>query len=178
MGTNKASLEIDGLPMAQRCAEALNEAGVTDVISVGGSLGASNRWGMAHIPDLWPGEGPLGGIITALEHLDVELLVVLPCDLIAPTPLSIVELINSIDGSDAVVPLVDDREQWLTSVWHRRSLDHLRTEFRGGVRSIRRAARALQMVHPIVATGINGPGPFDDADTPADFQQLRPRSPR
>ena len=38
--------------------------------------------GVDPLPDEWPGEGPLGGIITALRAVDAEVVAVLACDLV------------------------------------------------------------------------------------------------
>ncbi len=175
MGTNKALVEIDGVKMAQRCVNALTEAGVSSVINVGGPPGVDWGLGASHVPDMWPGEGPLGGIITAMNHLVEELLVVVPCDLIAPSPSAISDLVEALGSGDLAVPVVGGREQWHTSVWRRESLDHLISEFRSGVRSIHRAADGLEVVRPAVPVGTGSAGPFDDADTPAELDRWRRR---
>ena len=47
MGRDKASLEIDGRPMAARVADALLEAGAAEVFCVGGAVGRSGPPGRA-----------------------------------------------------------------------------------------------------------------------------------
>ena len=69
MGEPKALVEVDGVPMALRVAAALRAAGASDVVLVGGDPAWSAVLGLKQVPDRWPGEGPLGGLATAL--LDV-----------------------------------------------------------------------------------------------------------
>ena len=67
MGRDKATLVLDGRPLAVRVADELAAAGALRVEAVGGDAEALVRAGLVHRPDRWPGEGPLGGIVTSLE---------------------------------------------------------------------------------------------------------------
>lgn len=68
MGRDKALLAVDGVPMARRAADALVAAGVPvgAVVLVGGSPAWAEELGLRWTPDRWPGEGPLGGLATAV----------------------------------------------------------------------------------------------------------------
>src|SRR5687768_5401850 len=83
MGADKALVEGDGLAMARRAADALWAAGATEVMAVGGDAQALGRLSLEVVRDLHPGEGPLGGILTALAATDEDVVVVLACDLVA-----------------------------------------------------------------------------------------------
>src|SRR6267378_1710525 len=64
-GQDKALVEFDGKPMLARMVELLwGVAKSTKVVAV---CGKYERFGVELVEDRWPGEGPLGGIITALE---------------------------------------------------------------------------------------------------------------
>jgi len=66
MGTDKASLEVDGVPLLERIARiAVSLELPTQVVGR---------------EDSWPGQGPLGGLHTALTHADGPVLA-LACDL-------------------------------------------------------------------------------------------------
>ncbi|MFP7232192.1 molybdenum cofactor guanylyltransferase [Bacillus subtilis] len=74
-------------------------------------------------PDVEPfqGMGPLAGIYTAFKKTDGDLYTVLSCD----TPLiqrrTMLELKRLMtDGTDAVVPVSDGREQPLIAIYHKR----------------------------------------------------------
>lgn len=70
MGADKALIEINGMAMAARATLALQSAGLDEVIVVGGDADRLSDLGLTVVPDLYPGRGPLGGIITALVALD------------------------------------------------------------------------------------------------------------
>src|SRR6266404_1572939 len=64
-GRDKALVEVDGKPMLARMIELLRGAAKEGkVVAVRGRYEA---FGVEIVEDRWPGEGPLGGIITALE---------------------------------------------------------------------------------------------------------------
>lgn len=68
MGRPKALVAVDGVPMASRAASAVVCAGVAAdaVVLVGGDPAWAEALDLRWVPDRWPGEGPLGGIATAL----------------------------------------------------------------------------------------------------------------
>ncbi len=81
MGADKALIELDGVPMAERVARVLEDAGCDPVVFVGGDPALADL-GRRQVPDRWPGEGPVGGVITALEALETaRTVVVTACDL-------------------------------------------------------------------------------------------------
>lgn len=66
MGGPKHRLVVGGRELAGRVAEALRDAGCRPVVQVGS---VDPTPGYPSVADRWPGEGPVGGIITALAHL-------------------------------------------------------------------------------------------------------------
>ena len=64
MGTDKALLEIDGVPLAERVAGVLEAAGCAPVVFVGGEPLGARATGRPFVPDRSPGAGPVGGVIT------------------------------------------------------------------------------------------------------------------
>jgi molybdopterin-guanine dinucleotide biosynthesis protein A len=83
MGRDKALLEVGGRPMAQSVLDALEAAGVDPLFVVGGDARRLSVLGATVLADLFPGQGPLGGVLTALRHVGdtAELLLVAACDL-------------------------------------------------------------------------------------------------
>src|SRR5580693_7502601 len=66
MGRDKALLPFREGALAQSVARVVGEA--ADSATLIGKRGRYGALGYAVIPDLHPGEGPLGGILTALSH--------------------------------------------------------------------------------------------------------------
>lgn len=81
MGRDKALLAIDGVPMAERVARTLDGAGCRPVWLVGGDAGRLGLLGRRLLPDVAPGAGPVGGVITALRAAPSGVLVS-ACDLV------------------------------------------------------------------------------------------------
>lgn len=83
LGTDKAAVLVDGVPLAVAVGRVARAAGAVSVVGVGprspvaAALAAD---GMAVLDDRWPGEGPAAGVATALLRASTELLVVLGCD--------------------------------------------------------------------------------------------------
>jgi molybdopterin-guanine dinucleotide biosynthesis protein A len=167
MGRDKALVEIDGRPMAVRVADALEGAGAAEVFCVGGDAALAS-YGVRLLADDYPGEGPLGGLVTALRHAAHDLVVVLACDLLDPSSATVRRLVGEARDRHrraAVVPVIAERPQWLHGAWWRDScLEPLRTAFDDGERSIHGAAAVLDVRF------VDDPGPgFEDADAPEDL---------
>jgi molybdopterin-guanine dinucleotide biosynthesis protein A len=64
-GRDKALVEVGGTPMLGRMSELVRR--VTGQIKIVAAPGKYEAFGVEIVEDRWSGEGPLGGIITALE---------------------------------------------------------------------------------------------------------------
>jgi molybdopterin-guanine dinucleotide biosynthesis protein A len=64
-GRDKALVEVGGIPMIARMIEVVRS--VTRHMKIVTAPGKYEAFGLEIVEDQWPGEGPLGGIITALE---------------------------------------------------------------------------------------------------------------
>jgi molybdopterin-guanine dinucleotide biosynthesis protein A len=146
MGRDKALIEVSGRALACIAADALAAAGADDVCVVGGDAGALEALGLRVVPDGWPGEGPLGGLLTALENAAHDTVVVLACDLPGVTAEAVRALVAALEDHDGAVPVVAGRAQHLVAAWHRdQVLGPLRDAFVGGERAIWRACDALRV---------------------------------
>jgi molybdopterin-guanine dinucleotide biosynthesis protein A len=144
MGRDKAFIEIDGQAMVLIAQRALLEAGASRAVTIGGDVSALANLGLETLPDTAPGEGPLGGIIDALENSDDHVVVVLACDHPNVNKDLVRLLVDSIAENDAAVPVVDGVPQPLAAAYARRSLPWLRAAFEAGERSPRSALRELR----------------------------------
>jgi molybdopterin-guanine dinucleotide biosynthesis protein A/rhodanese-related sulfurtransferase len=167
MGRDKASLPIDGRPMAERVAIALRDAGAAEVFAVGEFPGSATV-DLAVVADDQPGAGPLGGVRTALAAAQHELVVVLACDLRDPSLAAIAALVraaNRAPEASLVVPVVEGREQWLHAAWRRSGRAALDAAWAAGHRSLHAAAAHVERVVRYGAP----PAGLRDADRPADL---------
>jgi len=173
MGRDKALLPLHGRPLAARVADVLTRAGAVTVEAVGGDAVGLAAVGLRHRPDRWPGEGPLGGLVTALMAPGTaDVAAVLACDLVDPDPTAIAAVVAARAATDAdvAVPVVGGREQWVHAAWHRRSAGVLGDVFAAGERSLAGAVLGLR----VVAVDDLPDGALRDADRPGDL----PAAPR
>ncbi len=165
MGRPKAFIEVEGQTMLDRAVAALMDAATDPIIVVGGDQEAIEASGHRFVPDEYPGEGPLGGIISALGAVDTDLVVVLACDLLDPSPTAVIRLLASLGAGDVAVPVVDGRAQWLHAAWRRSAESTLRAAFSRGERAPRSALDGLVTVEVFDGS----PSWYQDADTPSDL---------
>jgi molybdopterin-guanine dinucleotide biosynthesis protein A len=177
MGRDKALLPVAGAPMAARVAACLSAAGAVRVTCVGGDLAGLTAAGLEVAPDQAPGEGPLGGLLSALDRAREPIVVVLACDLVAPDPAAVAAVVRALSdqpGAEAAMPVVAGRRQVLHAAWRRSARVALRQSWDAGERSVRRAVASLPVVE---AVGLD-PRSQADADLPTDLPaSLRPAEP-
>lgn len=173
MGTPKATLLVDGRPMAERVAEAARAAGATGVAAVGRPVE-----GLEHLVEDSPGSGPLGAVLAALRWGAGEVVLVLGCDLVAPSApamAGVVEVLGTHPDVEVVVPVVAGREQWLHGAWRSGPgvVGALADAWEAGERSVHAAAARL-VVH---RWPVPDEGPYRDADRPEELPRGWARGP-
>ncbi|MBM3638284.1 MAG: molybdenum cofactor guanylyltransferase [Actinobacteria bacterium] len=171
MGEDKATFQVDGVSMAERVARAAKEAGASEVLFVGGSSalvkGMSGTWKK----DSWPGEGPLGGLITALKSASHDSVVVLSCDMPFITASVISSLVNALSDAQASVGRTD-RLNWLCAAWSKdECLSTLQSVWKRNERAMHRAAVLLDVAEvPVPAVAVRNINSPEDL-APADAQE-------
>lgn len=169
MGTDKALLELDGETLIERGVRTLS-AVCADVWILGGTLDL-DRFGQV-LPDRLPGAGPLGGIVTALEHTATEQNVILAVDMpfLTSDVLQTLRGAAARSGSPAVIAVSAGRPQPLCGVYAKRLLPVLRQELdagRGKIMSALLAAGHLEEVH------FADEKPFRNLNTPEELALAR-----
>lgn len=144
MGEPKALVEVDGRTMAGRAADALAEAGASAVVLVGGDPAWAAALGLGHLADRWPGEGPLGGLATAVldapgtEFVGDPVVVVAACDQpwLDPTPIAalVAVLVERPQAGAAAPRTHDGRLHPFPSAWRARTGRRLATLVNTGSR--------------------------------------------
>lgn len=164
MGRDKALLPFNGSTLAQSVAEAVRAAAGTVIL-----VGKPACDGLlSYVPDLYPGEGPLGGILSALEHSRADWNLIAACDMPRLSTGFLEQLLDAAEscGGDALVP-AGPSGHWepLCAVYHRSSLQGLYAAFARGIRKI---AVALQEVRT-VTWPVSEVAYFQNVNTPEDW---------
>jgi molybdopterin-guanine dinucleotide biosynthesis protein A len=154
MGRDKAFLEVDGVPLVLRVADALEAAGAAEVLTVGGDRSALVALGLDARADPRQGDGPLGGLLTALELASHDRVVVLATDLAFVTGAVVAALVAGLDRDPspdvAAARAADTPEaaiEPLCAAWRRRRCAaHLGAAHAAGERAVHRAMAGLAVV--------------------------------
>ena len=175
MGTDKAFLEVEGQRLVDHAIDALRDA--AQLLVVGGTdprlEDAAAAAGAVHIADRWPGEGPLGAVVTALGHARHPVTVILPCDLpgIWPQDVALLvravhEAMESIDEETPVAAVfVDHRRHYLPLAISTGAAALVESLFAEGQRSV---ASLLDQTAVIEIPA--PPSAVADIDSPDDLQ--------
>ena len=167
MGTDKATFEVDGIAMAERVGNAAREAGAAEVLLVGSTQAKAKKLTGTWKKDAYPGEGPLGGVITALRGASHKNVVVLSCDMPFLTPAVVTSLVRGLADAQAAVGRTD-RLNWLCAAWDTEEcLKTLESVWKRKERAVHRAAVLLDVIEvpvPAVAVrNINSPADLEPA---------------
>ncbi len=167
MGTDKALLAVDGQPMVLRVVAALRAAGVADVHTVGGDRAALAALGLAAHDDPRQGEGPLAGLLTALDVADHDIVVVLATDLAWIDAATISALVEAAAENATAAVARAERLEPLCAAWPvSRCRAQLRAAYDSGERAVHRALAPLDAVEVAVP-----PAVVANANTPADLRR-------
>jgi molybdenum cofactor guanylyltransferase len=148
-GRDKALVEFAGKPMLARMIELMRS--FAQDVRIVSAPGKYTDFKAEIVQDRWPGEGPLGGIVTALlhtqEHEPVsEWNVILSCDM----PFLTVDWMKFLaeraakSAAEVVVPHSTHGPEPLCACWRTDSVDTLQTAFEGGVRRVNQGISLLR----------------------------------
>ncbi len=172
MGQNKALLQFRGQPLAHRAALAVEQS--TGRATLVGNPEIYAGLGFPVIPDLYPGEGPLGGIVTALRDSDRNWNLIAACDM----PNLSAEFLRSLlqaareAGCDALIPeSPPGKPQPLCAVYHSRALAHLQAAFDRRIRKVTAALEGLRLASfPVEEVAY-----FQNLNTPEEWEAYAPK---
>ncbi len=150
-GRDKALVEFDGEPLIARLSRILQTATAAPVRIIGDAAKYS-QIGVECIADRWPGEGPLGGIITALQASDDSAKrdswsLIIGCDM----PFLTSEWLRHIteramaSRAEIVVPESNYGLEPLCACWRASAAPTLTRAFESGVRRVTEAMKQLPM---------------------------------
>jgi molybdopterin-guanine dinucleotide biosynthesis protein A len=149
-GRDKALVELAGKTALQRACDLVGQvAGSAQVVAL------AQRYPDLRaliVADRWPGEGPLGGIITALratasDKNGAAWNLIVSCDMPFLTREWLEYLCTSALASDAetVVPRSEHGLEPLCACWRTSAADSLQRSFEDGVRKVTEAMKRLRM---------------------------------
>lgn len=146
---------------------ALRDGGVDPIVAVGGDPSALP---IPTLPDRYPGEGPLGGVATALTYARTGWVLVVPCDLPALAPGTIaafVERLGTLEPGTGLVAEVGGQELVSLGCWPA----SWARAVHGAIRSGARSYRSLLEIGPSEGVEIAA-GSLEDADRPDELAAL------
>lgn len=162
MGVDKASLEVDGVPLAQRTAAVL-AAVVAPVLEVG-----PGRTTLPAVEEVPAGEGPLAAAAAGFRGLSevghAGPVVVVATDL-PRLSVAVVQALASHPSANSVVPLVAGRPQWLAARWSPRAVGRAPALVQQGERRMQALADDVEWFD-----GSQWADDLTDVDTPADLR--------
>jgi molybdenum cofactor guanylyltransferase len=167
MGRNKALLPYHGSTLVQSVAEIVQT--VAGDVSLVGRPGRDGLLGYGVVPDIYPGEGPLGGILTALQHSRADWNLIVACDMPELNFEFFRRLLDAAESfdCDALVPVSPSgRLEPLCAAYHRNSRQLLYQAFARGVRQIATALGEVRMTTWRVPEELSC---FQNVNTPEDW---------
>jgi molybdopterin-guanine dinucleotide biosynthesis protein A len=180
-GRDKALMEIDGKPMLLRMSGLL--ASVASEVNVVAPPSRYASLGVKSVADRWPGEGPLGGILTALRHSEAddserEWNLMLSCDMPFLTREWIVFLAQRAAESAAqvVLPRSQHGLEPLCACYKTTASVALQAAFDSGVRKVTQALQEVKLEMLDAADWKrfdNGGRLFWNMNTPAEYDEAR-----
>jgi molybdopterin synthase catalytic subunit len=171
MGTDKASLEVGGVPLARRAAEAL-----VAVTSLSVEVGPGTT-GLPSVVEDPPGSGPLAAVAAGWAELirlggEKQPAIVLACDLPSVTP-ELVAWLADRPGAASVVPVAGGLAQPLCARWSVADLERAGAQLVAGERSLRRVLGPDTVFVSEEELGRSpGRGLTEDVDEPMDLARL------
>ena len=149
-GTDKALAEFAGQTMLARTARLLSEA--TLPVKIVSSIAKLSDESFQTVPDLWPREGPLGGILTALldtkkEDGEDAVALIVSCDMPFLTAdwLRFLAQRASRSGAEAIVPRSHQGWEPLCACWRASAAEIILPSFEAGTRKVTDALNALHV---------------------------------
>jgi molybdenum cofactor guanylyltransferase len=149
-GENKAFAKLGGITMLGRMMDLLRKV-TGEAYVVGGSEEEYGGFDVEYFADRWPGEGPLGGIVTALDVSakspgKPKWNLVVSCDMPFLTSEWLKYLCERAAASDAemVVPRSQQGLEPLCACWRTDALATLEAAFGAGVRKVTEGIKRLR----------------------------------
>jgi molybdopterin-guanine dinucleotide biosynthesis protein A len=191
-GADKALVQFEGKTLLARTVELVTS--VCGEVKIVAPLGKYGDGSVPILTDQWPGQGPLGGILTALKHLNERLetpartlaedrgigsyALILSCDMPFLTREWLAYLCDRAVKSTAqvIVPQSENGLEPLCACWRTDAASTVQTAFDAGVRKVTEAMKRLRMevLDESAWKRFDTDGRlFWNMNTPADYEEAR-----
>jgi molybdenum cofactor guanylyltransferase len=166
MGRDKAFLPVHGESLAAVVARAVSAAAGSATLV--GDPQLYGGLGYPVVADRYPGEGPLGGILTALRHTAAEWNLVVACDMPRVTFELLQDLLEAAERNSMKIIIPQGRDglrEPLCAVYHREAREGLAGAFATGIRKVTAAFDGI----PVAAYPVAEVARFQNLNTPEDW---------
>jgi molybdopterin-guanine dinucleotide biosynthesis protein A len=178
MGREKALLEIGGIPLILRTARLVSL--VTGSVRVVGETPGIRALGLEIVADGWPGQGPLGGIATALGASRAPWSLVVACDLPYLTKAWLAYVVSRALASDAdaVIAMNAGGAEPLCAAYRESAAGAIRSAVSLGNLKVRRMLENIrgEVIEPEEWKRFDSDGYlFKNMNLPDDYEEARKR---
>ena len=172
MGTSKACLKIRGISFAEFIAKKLSDADEI-LLSVRKQEDYPDIC-IPHIPDLFPGCGPLAGIHSAMIHSRNPLVFVVACDMPFLSWKTVEEMYSYYkEGSDAVIPVAEDgTRHTVCGLYHKKILPLLEQQLQSGNYRMRDVLDICKCIEVKEETFTDYEKVFQNINTPDEYREV------
>ncbi|MCH7790030.1 MAG: molybdenum cofactor guanylyltransferase [Acidobacteria bacterium] len=174
MGFDKAQARFGSQTLLDRTIGTAAATNPAVIYVCGGSVHATTGLEVEHLIDAAPNEGPLVGLLAAIDAAPGERLVCIAVDLPLLSAATILEVLSVLDTAEVAVPVTAGRRQWHLSGWRvDRCRERLWSAFEAGARSFQQATEDLEVGEMVP----NSPVELVDVDTPGMLREAGGRPP-
>ena len=169
MGSDKALIDLEGVALGRRVAEALGANDGRTVLACGGTAEVAHSLGLKHLPDEAPASGPLLAVATIIRAFPGSDVIVAACDLggLDRATVLLFEQWFSDEPHDVVVASAE-RRQPLLARWRQSALPIIEQVVSAGERSMHGALAQLQVAELRVDAAA-----IANFNTPRDLERWR-----
>ena len=180
-GRDKALVELQGKTMLARTTELLSS--VCEEVKIVAASGKYSQSPVGLVEDRWPGEGPLGGILSALLETrkianEPMWSLIVSCDMpfLSSGFLGLLKEHAFSSGAKVVVPESENGLEPLCACWRSDAAPEIQTTFEAGLRKVSEAMKRLPM--EVLDAEVwkrfdSDQRLFWNMNTPADFEEAR-----
>src|ERR1051325_2046072 len=144
MGRDKAFLQVGEGTLAENCLSILRACFACNII-IANRPAAFEVFQLPVIPDDLSDRGPLGGIYTALRHVNTPRIFVVACDMPVLDANLIRHMASALDDFDAVAAKIDGRFEPLHAGYQRRIISTVESRIQMADYSVHRLLEKLRV---------------------------------